>query len=98
MTVIKMAFRNLVRFPKRTVLYGLAVFLLVFTVTVSLFVYRACGLAEKTLEERYVFIASLVKRTPGSNIPLSEIFKCTDYKNLSAFNVTVSEGEGVFPD
>lgn len=97
MTVIRMAFRNLVRFPKRTVLYGLTVFLLVFSITVSLFVYRACGLAESTLEEHYVFVASLVKRTQGRNIPLSEIFKCTPYKKLLAFNVTVSEGEGVFP-
>ena len=97
MTVIKMAFRNLVRFPKRTVLYGLTVFLLVFAVTVSLFVYRACGLAEKTLEDRYVFIASLIKRTQDRDIPLSEIFKCMDYENVSAFNVTVSEGEGMFP-
>ena len=92
-----MVFRNLVRFPKRTVLYGLTVFLLVFSVTVSLFVYCACGLAERTLEDRYVFVASLVKRRQGSDIPLPEIFKCTDYKNLSAFNVTVSEGEGMFP-
>jgi len=97
MTVIRMAFRNLVRFPKRTVLYGLTVFLLVFVVTVSLFVYRACGLAEKNLEDRYVFVASLVKRTQGRDIPLSEIFKCLDYENVSAFNITVSEGEGVLP-
>lgn len=97
MTVIKMAFRNLIRFPRKTILYGLTVFLLALAVTVSLFVYRASDIAEKTLDERYVFVASLVKRTQGRDIPLSEIFKCMDYENLSAFNVTVSEGEGILP-
>ncbi len=97
MTVLKMAFRNLVRFPKKTILYGLTVFLVVLTVTVSLFVHRATDIAEKILEERYVFVASLVKRTQGRDIPLSGIFKCLDYENVSAFNVTVSEGEGVLP-
>ena len=97
MTVLKMAFRNLVRFPKKTILYGLTVFLVVLTVTVSLFVHRATDIAEKILEERYVFVASLVKRTQGRDIPLSEIFKCLDYENVSAFNITVSEGEGVLP-
>ncbi len=97
MTVIKMAIRNLVRFPRKTILYGLVVILLAIAVTASLFVYYASDIAGITLNENYVFVASLVKRTQDRDIPLSEIFKCTEYENLLAFNVTVSQGEGVLP-
>ncbi len=97
MTVIRMAFRNLVRFPRKTILYGLAVFLLTAVVVGALFVYNASHIAAETLNENYVFVASLVKRTQGREILLSEVFKCTEYENLLAFNVTVSEGDGVLP-
>ena len=97
MTVMKMAFRNLVRFPRKTILYGLAVFLLSVAVIASLFVYHASDIAVTALDENYVFVASLVKRTQTGEIPLSEVFKCTGYDKLTAFNLTVSEGEGVLP-
>jgi hypothetical protein len=74
MTVMKMAFRNLVRFPRKTILYGLTVFLLAVAVTASLFVYHASDIAVTALDENYVFVASLVKRTQTGEIPFSEVF------------------------
>ena len=45
--IIKLAFRNLVRMPWRTVLYFLVVFFLVVAVTASVFVYTAFSGGEK---------------------------------------------------
>lgn len=52
--IIKLAFRNLVRMPWRTVLYFLVVFFLVVAVTASVFVYTACTGAKTALDEAYI--------------------------------------------
>ena len=95
--IFKFALRNIVRLPWRSLLYGLIVFLLILSITASFFVFRACETAESALNENYIFVASLVKRTAGRGIPLSEVFKCLDSENIRAFNVTMSGGEGVLP-
>lgn len=95
--IFKFALRNIVRLPWRSLLYGLIVFLLILSITASFFVFRACETAESALNENYIFVASLVKRTAGQGIPLSEVFKCLDSENIHAFNVTMAEGEGMLP-
>ncbi|MBQ8498056.1 MAG: hypothetical protein IJ489_11475 [Clostridia bacterium] len=95
--IFKFALRNIVRLPWRSLLYGLIVFLLILSITASFFVFRACETAETALNENYIFVASLVKRSAGRGIPLSEVFKCLDSENIRAFNVTMAEGEGVLP-
>ena len=97
MIVLKFALRNLVRFPWRTLLYGLTVFFIVLAIASSLFVLGACRSAQAVLAEDYVFVASLVKRNAEQNIPLIKVFQCLGYENIRAFNVTVSLGEGVLP-
>ena len=95
--ILKFAFRNLSRLAWRTLLYGFTIFFIVTVMTASLFVYGACINAEKTLEENYVFVASLVKKE-NADIPLTEIFRCVDADTVSAFNVSMSECEGVIPN
>ncbi len=94
--ILKFAFRNLVRLPWRTLLYGFTVCFIVMAMTASLFVYTACVNAETALRENYPFVASLVKRE-STNIPLSEVFKCMDSETVTAFNVSMAECDGAIP-
>lgn len=94
--IFKFALRNLIRFPWRTLLYGFVIFFIIMAMTASFFVWSACEDAADALDENYMFIASLVKRE-SAGIPLSEVFKCLDYEKIEAFNVTMSEGQGMLP-
>lgn len=94
--IVKLAFRNLIRLPWRTILYFAVVFFIVVTMTASIFVYGACLDAKDALDENYIFVASLVGRDKTS-LSLSDISYCLDADDVLAFNVTVSEAEGVLP-
>ncbi len=90
--MIKLALRNLVRLPWRTVLYFAVVFLLITAVAASLFVYRACEEAQTVLDENYIFVASMVQRKRDA-VSLRDIGYCLDGTEVSAVNVSIS-GDG----
>lgn len=94
--IAKLAFRNLIRLPWRTILYFISVFFITVTMTASIFVYGACLDAKRALDENYIFVASLIGRDKSS-LSLSDISCCLDDEDVLAFNVTMSEGEGVLP-
>ena len=94
MTVLKFAFRNLVRLPLRTLLYFAIVFFIVLSVSASLFVYVACENAGEALDESYIFVASLVPRKKDS-ISLRDIGHCADGTEILSYNVSMSENNGV---
>ena len=94
MTVLKLAFRNLIRLPWRTLLYFAIVFFIVLSVSASLFVYVACENAGEALDENYVFVASLVPRKKDS-LNLRDIGYCADGTENLSFNVSMSENSGM---
>ncbi|MBR6745610.1 MAG: ABC transporter permease [Clostridia bacterium] len=94
MTVLKFAFRNLVRLPWRTLLFFAIVFFIVLSVSASLFVYVACENAGEALDENYVFVASLVPRKKDS-LALQDIGYCADGTEILSFHVSMSENNGV---
>ncbi len=94
--ICKFALRNLIRFPWRTLLYGFIIFFIIMAMTASCFVWNACKQAIVALDENYMFVASLVQRD-NTGILLQEVFKCLDDENITAFNVTMSEGYGAIP-
>ncbi len=94
MTVLKFAFRNLIRLPWRTLLYFAIVFFIVLSVSASLFVYVACENAREALGENYVFVASLVPRKKNS-LALRDIGYCADGTEILSFHVSMSENNGV---
>jgi|GEM_PF-1687472 hypothetical protein len=93
--IIKLAFRNLVRMPWRTVLYFLVVFFLVVAVTASVFVYTACTGAKTALDEAYIFVASLVPKDVSAHVSLRDIGYCLSGADIISYNVSMSENEGV---
>ena len=94
MTVLKFAFRNLVRLPWRTILYFSIVFFIVLSISASLFVYGACKNAKKALDESYIFVASLIPKKKDS-ISLRDIGYCADETEILSYNVSMSENNGV---
>ena len=94
--IIKLAFRNLIRLPWRTVLYFSIVFFIIIAITASLFVYSACLDAKAALDENYIFVASLVTKEKNG-IVLADVSRCLEGNEVLAFNVTMSEAEGVIP-
>jgi len=94
MTVLKFAFRNLIRLPWRTLLYFAIVFFIVLSVSASLFVYVACENAGEVLDENYVFVASLVPRKKDS-LSLRDIGYCADGTEILSFHVSMAENSGV---
>ncbi len=91
--IFKYAIRNLIRAPWRTILYILVVFLVILSVSSSLFVYGAARKAEKTMAEDYIFVASLVPSSSGK-IFLRDIGYCTENSEVLAYNVAMSEAYG----
>jgi len=94
MTVLKFAFRNLIRLPWRTLFYFAIVFFIVLSVSASLFVYVACENAGEVLDENYVFVASLVPRKKDS-LSLRDIGYCADGTEILSFHVSMAENSGV---
>ena len=94
MTVLKFAFRNLVRLPLRTLLYFSIVFFIALSISASLFVYGACANAKEALDESYIFVASLVPRKKDS-LSLRDIGYCADGTDILSYNVSMSENNGV---
>ncbi|MBQ3490249.1 MAG: ABC transporter permease [Clostridia bacterium] len=94
MTVLKFAFRNLVRLPLRTLLYFSIVFFIALSISASLFVYGACANAKEALDESYIFVASLVPRKKDS-LSLRDIGYCADGTEILSYNVSMSENNGV---
>ncbi|MBQ9748801.1 MAG: ABC transporter permease [Clostridia bacterium] len=94
--LIKFAFRNLRRLPWRTVLYSSAVFLVILAMTASLLVLCACENARTTLEEEYMFVASLVHR-PNTNVYMSDVGLCTQGNEILGINLAMAEGQAVIP-
>ena len=76
---IKLALRNIIRMPKRTVINLFLLLLVVASVTSGVLVYTATGNALKSLDESYTFVESMVSSTPieYSNGDL----KATDNRN-----------------
>jgi multisubunit Na+/H+ antiporter MnhG subunit len=60
--IFRFALRNMLRLLWRTALYFFIVFFVVVSVVASLLIRRACLNAKTTLEEDYVFVASLVPK------------------------------------
>ncbi len=94
MTVLKFAFRNLIRLPLRTILYFSIVFFIALSISASLFVCGACANAKETLDESYIFVASLVPRKKDS-LSLRDIGYCADGTDILSYNVSMSENNGV---
>ena len=79
--IAKLAFRNLIRLPWRTILYFISVFFITVTMTASIFVYGACLDAKRALDENYIFVASLIGRDKSS-LSLSDISCCLESTRL----------------
>ena len=94
MTVLKFAFRNLIRLPWRTLFYFAIVFFIVLSVSASLFVCVACEHAREALDENYVFVASLVPRKKNF-LSLRDIGYCANGTDILSYNVSMSENNGV---
>ena len=94
MTVLKFAFRNLVRLPWRTALCFAIVFFITLAVSASVFVCGACANAREALNENYIFVASLVPRKKDS-ISLRDIGYCADGTEILAYNVSMAENNGM---
>ncbi|MBQ9748114.1 MAG: ABC transporter permease [Clostridia bacterium] len=94
--IFKFAFRNLARLPWRSLLYFSAVFFIIAAMTASLLVYGACADAKDALDESYIFVASLVRRDEKP-LSVKDLFLCLKNTEVEAFNVTMSEGDGVIP-
>ena len=104
----KLAIRNLVRMPWRTILYFLVVFFVVAAVVASACVRGACVGAVEALDDAYVFVATLVPR--GINtafdekghpidplLSLWDLGYCLEGADILSYNVAMSENEGVIP-
>ncbi len=96
MTVLKFAFRNLIRLPWRTLLYFAAVFFMVLSVSASFFICVACENATAALDEHYIFVASLVPRKKDS-LSLRDIGYCVNGADILSYNVAMSENNGMIP-
>ncbi|MBR6744846.1 MAG: hypothetical protein IKM00_06495, partial [Clostridia bacterium] len=94
--IFKFAFRNLIRLPWRTVLYFFMIFFIIVSMTASVLIWHACLNAESTLEENYVFVASLVPKKKNGLL-LSDLSYCLTDTEVLAYNVTMSEREGCIP-
>ncbi|MBQ8496540.1 MAG: hypothetical protein IJ489_03685 [Clostridia bacterium] len=94
--IFKFAIRNLIRLPWRTLLYIAVTFGIVLSITASLFVYRACENTISELDERYVFVASVVPKGRDS-VLLSGISACLKNTDVLAYNITVAEASGAIP-
>ena len=94
--IFKFAFRNLIRLPWRTVLYFFMIFFIIVSITASVLIWHACLNAESTLEENYVFVASLVPKKKNGLL-LSDLSYCLTDTEVLAYNVTMSEREGCIP-
>ena len=94
--IFRFALRNMLRLLWRTALYFFIVFFVVVSVVASLLIRRACLNAKTTLEEDYVFVASLVPKKKNGLV-LSDLSYCLTDTDVFAYNVTMSEGEGCIP-
>lgn len=94
--IVKFAFRNLLRLLWRTILYFLIIFFIVIIMTASVFVCSASQGAKETLDENYVFVASLIPRDMNS-LTLGDLEYCIRNTDISAYNVTMSEANGRIP-
>ncbi len=92
--IVKYAFRNLIRLPWRTFLYISVAFFITLSVTAALFVCGAVQNAKSETEEGYVFVASLVPKKKDA-LSLRDIGYCIDKTEVLAYNVSMSECEGV---
>ena len=91
--IFRFALRNMLRLLWRTALYFFIVFFVVVSVVASLLIRRACLNAKTTLDEDYVFVASLVPKKKNGLV-LSDLSYCLTDTDVLAYNVTMSEGEG----
>ncbi len=94
--IIKFAFRNLIRFPWRTILYFFIIFFVVLAMTASVFVYRACLGAKKALDEEYIFVASLIPKEQNS-LTVEQVMLCLQNTDVKAYNVSMSEANMMIP-
>ena len=95
--ILKLAFRNLVRMPWRTVLYFLVILLIALAVTASAFVFVACDGAGRSLDENYIFVASLVPRDSASQVSLRDLGYCLSDADVLAYQVAMTEYDSVVP-
>lgn len=89
---IKLALKNLYRIPWRTILYFLVIFLVVVAVTASVFVFKACVGAKTSLDESYIFVASIV---PKKSLTLADMQYCVTGSDALSFNIEISENNSV---
>lgn len=101
--IIRLALRNLIRLPWRTILYFLVVFFIVVAVTASIFVYVACENSKKLLDDAYIFVASLIPRSSGLSddgtpmLSLRDLGYCLEGADILSYNVSISENESSIP-
>ena len=101
--IIRLALRNLIRLPWRTILYFLVVFFIMVAVTASIFVYVACENSKKLLDDAYIFVASLIPRSSGLSddgtpmLSLRDLGYCLEGADILSYNVSISENESSIP-
>ena len=102
MLIFKLALRNAIRLPKRTLLYCLLILLTVASFTVGILIYGATEKALDNLDENYTFVASLIPTTdrtsPGSALCISEFQKICDATEYEAYNITLYQDSLYIPD
>ena len=86
---IKLALRNIVRMPKRTVVNLILFLLVTASVTSGIIVYNATGSALENLDENYTFVASMVSSDPSQrDMRLDDFRICFDDEAVLAYNIT----------
>ena len=85
---IRLALRNIVRMPKRTVVNLLLFLLVIASVTSGIIVYNATGNALENLDENYTFVASMVSSDPSQrDMRLDDFRICFDDVSVLAYNI-----------
>ena len=100
---LKLALRNIVRMPKRTVINFILLLLVIASVTSGITVYNATGQALENLDENYVFVASMVSTEPldysaesykrygkeeQNYMTVYDFYNCFDSADILAYNVS----------
>lgn len=91
--IFKLAIKNIVRSPGRTLLYFLIIFMTALSVSCGCFVKLAGDNASSSLASDYMFVATLTSATTGEydkGAGLSDFIICAKSDTVKAYNVSLT--------